>query len=267
MDIRERIAQLMARMHAVPQYPAQGATLFVDLERRETQRAYLGREVLERFIGGRGANMYLLYNLLDESRGPLDPDVPLIFGSGALTGDMPSATRGNFTSRSPDSDAILDSNAGDYFPAFVKRAGFDHIVLYGRAPSWSLLTLRTHAGGAGAVGTMVEFVDAAPYVGLDNLDMAAAIERDFECQERKDMAMARITSAGENLVLCSGIMGGIKSIWARGGAGAKMGALGLKAMVVLGEPDDAEYQSQLKAQNKVIGKKITSTSVIRNALK
>jgi aldehyde:ferredoxin oxidoreductase len=267
MDIRERVAQLSARMHQAAQYPGQGATLFVDLERRETQRAYLGRDVLERFIGGRGANMYLLYNLLDESRDALDPEVPLIFGSGALTGDMPSATRGNFTSRSPDSDAILDSNAGDYFPAFVKRAGFDHIVLYGRAPGWSLLTLRTHAGGIGLVGTMVEFVDAAPYVGLDNLDMAAAIERDFECEERKDMAMARITSAGENLVLCSGIMGGIKSIWARGGAGAKMGALGLKAMVVLGEPDDAEYQAQLKAQNKVIGKKITSTSVIKNALK
>src|SRR3990172_10597744 len=126
MDIRERVARLSARMHQAAQYPGQGATLFVDLERRETQRAYLGRDVLVRFIGGRGANMYLLYNLLDESRDALDPDVPLIFGSGALTGDMPSATRGNFTSRSPDSDAIPHSHAGDYFPAFFKRHRYDH---------------------------------------------------------------------------------------------------------------------------------------------
>ncbi len=258
MDIRERIAQLIARMHEQPQYPAQGATLFVDLERGTTQRAFLGRDVLERFIGGRGANMYLLYNLLDEARDALDAQVPLIFGSGALTGDMPSATRGNFTSRSPDSDAILDSNAGDYFPAFVKRHGYDHIVLHGRAPRWTLMTMR---------GDEIAFHDAAPYVGLDNLDMAAAVERDFECVERKDMAMARITTSGENLVLCSGIMGGIKSIWARGGAGAKMGSLQLKAIVVLGQPDDAEHQAALKPHNKVIGKKITSTSVIRNALK
>jgi len=40
------------------------------------------------------------------------------------------------------------------------------------------------------------------------------------------MAMARITRAGENLVLCSGIMGGPKAIYARCGAGAKMGSSG-----------------------------------------
>jgi aldehyde:ferredoxin oxidoreductase len=80
----------------------------------------------------------------------------------------------------------------------------------------------------------VEFVDATPYVGMDNLETAAAIERDFNCTEREDMAMARITTAGENQVLCAGIMGGIKAIWARGGGGAKMGSLKLKAIMVHG---------------------------------
>src|SRR3972149_4280152 len=114
------------------------------------------------------------------------------------------------------------------------------------------------------------FLDAAPYVGLDNLALTAAIERDYRCTDRKDMAMARITRAGENLVLCSGIMGGVKAIWARGGAGAKMGSLQLKAIVVLGKPHEAEAAADpaaLKARNKVIGKKITGASVIRNALK
>ncbi|PIV72431.1 MAG: aldehyde ferredoxin oxidoreductase [Rhodocyclales bacterium CG17_big_fil_post_rev_8_21_14_2_50_68_7] len=258
MDIRSRVGRLAARMFDSPRYPGQGATLFVDLERRETLRKYLPREVLLEFLGGRGANMFLLYNLLQEDRAALDPEIPLIFGTGVLTGDMPSATRGNFTSRSPDSYAILDSNAGDYFPSFVKRHGYDHLVLYGRSPEWTLLTI---------AHDKVAFVDARPYVGLDNLDMAQAIERDFRCTERKDMAMARITSAGEHLVLCSGIMGGIKSIWARGGAGAKMGSLWLKAIVVLGKPTEPAAHKSLKDYNKVIGKKITSTSVIRNALK
>ena len=52
------------------------------------------------------------------------------------------------------------------------------------------------------------------------------------------MALARITSAGENLALFSGIMGGPKAIWARGGAGAKMGSLKLKAILVQGKPKD-----------------------------
>jgi aldehyde:ferredoxin oxidoreductase len=81
------------------------------------------------------------------------------------------------------------------------------------------------------------------------------------------MALARITTAGENQVLCSGIMGGIKSIWARGGGGAKMGALRLKAIMVQGKPAEAPLAKELKAHNKAIGKKITSTSVIKNALK
>lgn len=258
MGVRQKVTRLAARLFDAPQYPNQGATLFVDLERRECLRKYLPVEVLRSFLGGRGANMFLLYNLLEEERDALDPEVPLIFGAGVLTAEMPSATRGNFTSRSPDSQAILDSNAGDYFPSFVKRHGYDHLVLYGRAPEWTLLRI-AHED--------VEFADARAYVGMDNLDLTAAIERDFRCTERKDMAMARITSAGENLVLCAGIMGGPKSIWARGGTGAKMGSLKLKAIVVLGKPIEPAVHKQLKDYNKLIGKKITSTSVIRNALK
>ncbi len=55
--------------------------------------------------------------------------------------------------------------------------------------------------------------------------------------------MARITSAGENLNLFAGIMGGVKAIYARGGGGAKMGSLKLKAVMIQGlfqsDPHDA----------------------------
>jgi aldehyde:ferredoxin oxidoreductase len=258
MTIRDKVDQLGKRLFDTPQFPTQGTTLFVDLERRTTLRKYLPAEVMRNFLGNRGANMVLLYNLLDESKAPLDPEVPLIFGAGTLTGDMPSATRGNITSCSPDSNALLDASAGDYFPSFLKRHGYDHVVLFGRAAQWTLLRIAHET---------VEFLDATPYVGLDNLDTAAAVERDFKCTERKDMALARITTAGENQVLCSGIMGGIKAIWARGGGGAKMGSLGLKAIMVHGKPPEAPLAKEMKEQNKIIGRKITSTSVIKNALK
>ena len=259
MTIHALVDRLCARLHDTPQYSTQGATLFVDLGGLSTRKKYLPLEVLRNFLGGRGANMWLLYNLLLEDKDALDPDVPLIFGNGTLTSQMPSATRGNFTSRSPDSYAILDASGGDYFPAFTKLHGYDHIVLYGRAPQWTLLRIAFDK---------VEFLDATKYAGTDNIDFSAAIERDFQCTERKDMAMARITSAGENLVLCSGIMGGPKAIWARGGGGAKMGALRLKAIMVHGKPEKGEPASpEYKANNKAIGKKITGASVIRNALK
>lgn len=258
MNINSLVDRLCSRLHDTAQFPTQGATLFVDLARREFRRKYLPVDVLRNFLGGRGANMWLLYNLVQESLDALDPEIPLIFGTGVLTGLMPSATRGNFTSKSPDSYAIFDANGGDYFPTFAKRHGYDHIVVYGLAAQWTLLRIAFDE---------VSFEDATPYVGMDNLDIAPAIERDFNCKERKTMALARITSAGENLVLCSGIMGGVKAIWARGGGGAKMGALRLKGIMIHGQVPDVSLSAEAKAQNKIIGKKITSASVIKNALK
>ena len=142
MAIRERVAKLVGDMPRAPQFPSQGATLFVDLERRETITAYTPVGVTRTLLGGRGANMYYLYRLLDESLSPLDPNIPMIFGSGPLTGLVPSAARGNCTSWSPESGVLLDANAGDYFPSFLRMNGFDHIVLYGRAPQWTLIVIR-----------------------------------------------------------------------------------------------------------------------------
>ena len=258
MAIRDKLERLVARMHDTPQYNSQGAVLFVDLEQRTMLKKYLPLEVLRNFLGGRGANMWLLYNLMEEERDALDPEVPLIFGSGVLTSSMPSATRGNITSKSPDSYAILDANAGDYFPSFLRCHGYDHVVLFGRAATWTMLKISYDSA---------EFVDATPYLGLNNLDMAAAVARDSQCVEREDMALARITSSGENQVLCSGIMGGIKAIWARGGGGAKMGSLKVKAIMIHGAPKDLQSVQPMAKYNKIIGKKIISTSVIKNALK
>ena len=258
MSIHDRVDRLIARLHDTPQYPTQGAVLFVDLAARTTRRAWLPVELFKAVLSNRGGNMALLYNLLDERLDPLDPELPLIFGAGTLTSNVPGATRGNVTGVSPDSQAILDSSCGDYFPAFMRRHGYDHIVLHGRAADWTLLRLS---------GETVEFLDATAYAGLDNIDFTAAVERDFDCEERRSMALARLTVAGENGVLCSGVMGGPKAIWARGGGGAKMGSLRLKGILIQGEPPATEYSDAYKKTNKAIGKKILTTSVIRNALK
>ncbi|SEF45796.1 aldehyde ferredoxin oxidoreductase C-terminal domain-containing protein [Thauera chlorobenzoica] len=257
-DIRSRVDRLLARMEATPQYPGQGKVLFVDLEQQALRSAYLPLEIVRTFLGGRGANMMLLYNLFEDGRQPLEPEVPLVFGVGIMTTTLPSATRGNFTSCSPDSHAILDASGGDYFPAFLKRNGYDHLVIYGRSAQWTMLEID---------GDTVSFRDAAPYVGMDNIDFTTAIERDLGLKEREDLAMARITRAGENLVLSAGIMGGPKAIWARGGGGAKMGSLQLKAILVRGKGRQIPTSKDFKLGGKAIGQKILGTSVIQNALK
>lgn len=258
ITIQDRVDTLLERMEDAPWYDTQGAVVFIDLAERSVRRAWLPSEAVETFLGGRGANMYLLYNLMDETLDPLDPGNPLIFGTGVLTGFTSAAARANVTSLSPDSDAFLDSNCGDYFPAYMRLHGIDHIVLYGRPRGWILLEMDR---------SKVLFHDAKPWLGLDNIELTHAVEEHFGCTERRDMAMARITTAGENGVLCSGIMGGPKAIWARGGGGAKMGSLNVKAIMIRGKPDKQSLPDGFKVANKGIGKKITGSSVIRNALK
>lgn len=258
MSIRTRVDALLARLAAEPQFPTQGETVFVDLERAEVRRAYIPRRVVENFLGGRGVNMFLLHNLLDETLTPLHPEVPLIFGTGILTSMVPSASRGNATSWSPESGVLMDSNAGDYFPSFMKLNGIDHLVLYGKAPKWTLLHFD---------GREPRFVDAAPWMGLDNIDLRERIAADFHGVEGKDYGLAAITTAGENLVLCSGIMAGPKAIYARGGPGAKMGAHNLKGVLIAGRTADLTPAHPHKLRNREVAVKLLGTSVVKNALK
>jgi len=258
MSIRGRVARLVAELPQAPLFPTQGATLFVDLERREVQRGYTPVTVIRALLGGRGANMFYLHRLLDESLHPLHPDVPLIFGSGVLTGIVPSAARGNATSWSPESGVIMDSNAGDYFPSFIRMNGIDHIVLYGRAAGWTLLHVREGH---------LAFLDGSPYAGMDNIDLREAIPNDFGGTWTRDLAMVNITAAGERLVLTSAIMAGPKACYARGGPGAKMGSLKLKAIVVQGQTRDFETAQPYKGYNRTIAQKLLDTSVVKHALK
>ena len=151
----------------------------------------------------------------------------------------------------------MDCNAGDYFPSFLRMNGYDHLVLYGRAPAWTLIVIR-----AGAV----EFRDAAAYAGLDNIDLRAAMPRDLGGVWARNMSMVNITRAGENLALTSGIMAGPKAIYARGGPGAKMGSLRLKAIVTLGATREFATAQPYKPYNRHIAQKLLGTSVVKNAL-
>jgi aldehyde:ferredoxin oxidoreductase len=170
---------------------------------------------------------------------------------------VPSAARGNCTSWAPESGVILDSNCGDYFPSFLRMNGIDHLVLYGRSPQWALMVIREGE---------VEWRDATPYAGLDNIDMRERIAGDLGGMWTRDMSMVNVTRAGENGVLVAGIMGGPKAIYARGGTGAKMASLHLKAIVTLGHTHEFPTPQPYKPYNRQIAQKLLGTSVVKHAL-
>ena len=258
--IRERIDALLGRLADAPQYPTQGATLFVDLERQEIRRAYTPREVVETFLEGRGANMFYLYNLLDPTLEPMNPDVPLQFSVGILTGIVPSAARGQVTSWSPETRFLMDSNCGDYFPSYLKLQGVDRLVLYGLPQRWTYLYVENG---------QVEFRDASSWMGLDNLDLRDRVATDLQGTWGKDLAMASISVSGERGVFSAAIMGGQKACWARGGTGAKMGSHKLKAIVLRGfdpKRGAGAFADRVKPYNRQIASKVLNTGVVKHAL-
>ncbi len=257
MSIRDRVAALLPRLAREPQFVTQGKTLFIDLEERTVQSGYTPREAVEWLLEGRGGNMFYLHNLLDETQEPLSPEIPFIFGTGILTGIVPSAARGNATSWSPDSGVLMDCNIGDYFPSFLRLNRIQRLVIYGRAGDWTFL--RIHDGE-------VEFLDGERYRGLDNIDLRVRVAEDFDGVWARDLAMLNITRAGENLVLTSGVMGGPKALLARGGPGAKMGSMRLKGILIQGKQTSIEAAAPYKPANSVIAKQIMATSVVKNAL-
>src|SRR3989475_9660219 len=117
--IGERVDRLLGRLATERQFPTQGRTVFIDLGRSEMRSAYAPRRLVDVFLGGRGMNMFYLANLLHPPLEPLSPEIPLIYCAGIATGIIPSASRGNLTTLSPDSRILGYSDAGVYLPSLL----------------------------------------------------------------------------------------------------------------------------------------------------
>ena len=194
-------------------------TTLVDLVNETFSEDTPSPEVVRRFLGGRGLNMYFLDKYLDTDVDPLSPENPLIFGTGLLTGTRaPNSSRMNITAKSPESYVLGDSNVGGQFPAWMRMAGFDRLILTGKAEKLSYIFLKDGK---------IEVRDATKYKGMNNNECRAAITEDLGKVE-----VACIGEAGENQVRFASIMTGVKNAAGRTGMGAVMGSKNIKAIVV-----------------------------------
>lgn len=173
-----------------------------------------------KLLGGRGLNVLLLGKFLKPGTDPFDPANPLIFGSGLLTGTVaPSSSRMNVTFRSPESFILGDGNIGGFFGAEMRNAGFDHLVILGRAAKPSYLWIEDGR---------IEVRDAGAYWGEETIAVQEHLRRDLgKCE------MVVTGVAGERLVRFASVRSGLKRS-ARCGGGAVMGSKNLKALVARG---------------------------------
>jgi aldehyde:ferredoxin oxidoreductase len=199
----------------------------IDLARGEINVTSAPDELVRAYLGGRGMNMACLRHFLRKEGDPrgidaFDPRNPLILGAGLLTGTIaPNAARFNVSARSPESGILGDSNCGGFFAAAMRKAGFDRLVILGRAERPSYLVLEDGK------------ISLLPAEGLWGTRVIEAQEQ-LKARHGAGSVSAVIGPSGERLVRMAAIMTGKKNAAGRGGMGAVMGSKNLKAIVARG---------------------------------
>ena len=170
--------------------------------------------------------MYLLYNHLSPGIDPLSPDNVLLIGAGLLTG-IPALGSGrcDIAAKSPITGGIGDSNIGGFFAPEMRMAGFDHLVIKGKAEKPIYLWI--HDGE-------IEIVDASHLWGKDTFETQALIRSDHGDEEIISLVIGK---AGENLVRFANVRTGMKNAAGRTGMGCIMGSKNLKAVAARGTMD------------------------------
>ena len=201
-----------------------GKILEVDLSRGKISEAKLDEKLARDFIGGRGLGVKLMYDQVGPEVKPLDPKNLLIFATGPLTGTLaPTSGRHCVVTKSPLTGTVSDSQSGGYWGAELKFAGYDAIVVRGKAKK--PVYLWVHDGGA-------ELKDAKALWGKGTHATTDAI-----CKELGDekVKVACIGPAGEKLVKIAAIINDKYRASGRCGVGAVMGSKNLKAIAVRGK--------------------------------
>jgi aldehyde:ferredoxin oxidoreductase len=198
-----------------------GTILTVDLTKRETFKEPTSAYAKD-FLGGRGINIKLLYDRILPGVDPMDSGNILIFGVGPLGGTGISTGRTEVTAKSPVTGYLGSSNFGGFFASELKFAGYDHVVITGKAKSPVYIWIHDDD---------VEIRDAAPLWGKDTYQAPDIIREEVGNPEAK---VACIGPAGENLVSFATIQHELGHGAGRTGMGAVMGSKNLKAVAVRG---------------------------------
>ena len=199
-----------------------GKILRVDLSSRKISTEDT-EKYARRFIGGRAINSFILLSEMDPKTKWSDPENMLIFGAGCLEGTLaPGACRVSVDTKNAFNNGKGSANFGGQFGPELKYAGFDHVVITGKAEAPVYLWI--HDGEA-------EIRDASSIWGKTTYETEEILQQELGDNRIK---VASIGPAGENLVRGSAIIGDCCKAAGGSGVGCIMGTKKLKALAVRG---------------------------------
>ncbi len=206
-----------------------GKILHIDLSKGTSEIKDLDKNDVKMFIGGKGLGAKLLWDLTEKGTDPLGPDNPLMFVNGPLNGlTVPTSGRYCVVTKSPLTGIFNDSHCGGFFGPEIKKAGYDVIMITGKAEKPSYIYVQDNE---------VKIEDASEIWGKTTFETVAELRNKYDDDS---LRMATIGPAGENMVKYAMInidtydqkaRGGQAG---RGGAGAVMGSKNIKAIIVQG---------------------------------
>ena len=208
-------------------------------------------ELKKHYLGGRGFGIRFLTDMVDPKADPLGEKNVLVYAAGPLTGTgIPLGSRYEVSTISPLSGTAMSANSGGVFGWKMKKAGFDAIVVTGKAKMPAYLFLDN--GKA-------ELRDATSLWGKTTGQTTDAIVDELK---DKSVRVCCIGPAGEKLVLFACIINEKTRAAGRGGVGAVMGSKNLKAIAARGDlPIKAADEAKLEAVKERVKKKIEENGI------
>jgi len=204
-----------------------GKILTVNLDTGKTQTQPLNMDVARKYIGGIGLGMHLWLENTKKGVDPLSPENALVLALGPISGTMfPTAGNGHaFISKSPETNLLGEAVSHGTFGAELKRAGYDAIILKGKAEKPVYLWIDDDS---------VQLLDAAHLKGKSPSETEDAIKDEIGDYY---VRVAAIGLAGEKLSRIACIINEKTRAAGRTGLGAVMGSKNLKAIAVRGTRD------------------------------
>ncbi|MFN2364176.1 MAG: aldehyde ferredoxin oxidoreductase family protein, partial [Halarsenatibacteraceae bacterium] len=200
--------------------------LKVDLTKQEFRVDEHDDNFYRKYIGGRGFALYYMHKEMDPEVDPFSPDNMLVFAASIIVGAQgPAIPRLTVCSKSPLTNGFGESEAGGYWAPELKKAGFDAVVITGKAEKPTYLYIEDG---------QIEFKDASHLWGKVTGEVQSEIRKDHG-DER--VQVAQIGPGGENLVRYACITNNLGHFNGRNGHGAVMGSKNLKAIAVRGRKD------------------------------
>ena len=172
-------------------------TLYINLTHHKIHEKPVTPLMKEKFIGGKGFGLKLLWDATQPHTKWNDPENEIIINTGPICGVTQYSGTGKslVVSISPQTDIVIDSNVGGYFGPFLKFCGFDSLEIQGKAKNDVIILIDE-------TREVVEIYDA-PYDPIDSHVLAEELTElfsDHEAQKKNISVVSAGTAADHSLI-------------------------------------------------------------------